>query len=352
MPSIKSTSVLENESIARSAIVDLLKHEHAVVWLEVEAKLAEHPYPGMKHGLNPHVLSIARTQLLAANIIESVAEPTRGGRIIEVSALTDRHLRKTAFEIAAARKRLLQARYLSWGVTSSKAPNMIGVAGERVARASLRATDAHIGYKPHSNNGEVTILFGQPVPGGPLDDVTYLMALDNDRPVALTIAIEVKNIRHWIYSSSDELFQLLDKCARLQTTYPNERIVPCLVCRRAHLTAFKMAKDIGFIILSTDVQPILPRAEVPPADLSEVVQELGYNLERTEGPLPKLVREFENSIPKIAVRTALRWSSNAPVLGRYFSTLRDNKITQRLRQSTMNTLRSAAKQLPNSEGGW
>jgi hypothetical protein len=339
------------DKVARTAILQLLEEEHAVVWLELEAKLAERPVPNYPKGLNPHVLSRARSQLIKTGTIESISGVARGGRVIDVIALTDRDRNKTAFEKAAARKRLLQTRYLGWATTTARKPNMIGEAGERVARASLRATTSGA-YMPHPSGSQVTTLFGQPIPGGPLDDVAYMTTLDNDRPMALTLAIEVKNIRHWIYPNSDELFQLLDKCALLQLANPNEHIMPVLVCRRAHITAFSMAKDIGFAIVPTIVQAILPRAEVAPEDLQEVCDELGYNIVRTDGPLEKIVDEFGKSLPKIAARTVFRWRAYGSALASEFHILRDPALPQRKRSVEMEKLRSVAKSLPEIIGGW
>jgi hypothetical protein len=61
-----------------------------------------------------------------------------------------------------------------------------------------------------------------------------------------------------IEAKIQELYQLLDKCARLQVQYPQQRLVPVLVCRRAHYTTFVMAKNLGFAVLPMMAQPILP----------------------------------------------------------------------------------------------
>src|SRR5438128_2482060 len=76
--------------LARDAILDLLDREHAVLWLEVEAKLAERPHPRIRRsrgnlgGLDPHILTRARSQLTKEGLIEQIASPTRGKRSIAV----------------------------------------------------------------------------------------------------------------------------------------------------------------------------------------------------------------------------------------------------------------------------
>ncbi len=160
------------------------------------AYLADRPYPGLRDGINPHHLANARHQLLAQQLIEEIAEPTRGGRRIAILALRDRTRRETAFQRSAARKRLLQTRYLSWASPGSGDPNLIGSAGERIAHASLQAA-TDIGYRlVRPEGGHVTNLFGAPIPGGPLDNAAFSVMLDNQQlPTAVTILIEVKNVR-------------------------------------------------------------------------------------------------------------------------------------------------------------
>jgi hypothetical protein len=108
------------DAIAYQAIIALLQAEHAAIWLEIEAKLADRPYHDpasgrlLKGGLNPHHLTNARKNLLEDEMIEEITQHTRGGTSINIMALSNRGRQKTAFEKAAARKRLLQARYLSW----------------------------------------------------------------------------------------------------------------------------------------------------------------------------------------------------------------------------------------------
>jgi hypothetical protein len=254
------------EAVARAAVVELLREEHAAVWLEILSKLSERPRGSLK-GVDPHHLITARRLLLKSREIEIVTEPTRGGGLIGVLALANRRLRQTAFAEVAARKRLLQARYLSWTRASGKRPNMIGDAGERAAREALMAAArAGVGYRtmrtPAAGVGQ---LFGKPVPVGPLDAAASLVALDADEePIGVTVLVEAKNVRQWIYPGHAELFQLLDKAAQLQLANPRRRLVPVLVCRQAHYTTFRMAKDLGFRVLYTREHPSCRTARSSP----------------------------------------------------------------------------------------
>lgn len=213
--------MIDYHALARAAIIDLLQREHAAVWLEVEAKLAEQPYLSTlrNRGIDPHHLTRARASLLREGTIEEIAATTRGGGSISVLVLRQREKRKTVVDKAAQRKRLLQARYLSWTRASRKMPNAIGEAGERVVHASLaEAAAAGIGYRLlKTGRGDVAHLFGEVVPGGSLDDAAHLIVDDeHGLPLTITVLIEVKNLRHWIYPSHAELYQLLYKAYLLK----------------------------------------------------------------------------------------------------------------------------------------
>lgn len=297
--------------------------------------------------------------LLAEGIIEEIAAPTRGGSIVSVLALADRRLRKTSFEEAAGRKRLLQARYLGWATGRGRRPNLVGEAGERVVHASLvEAARAGAGYNllKRTATGQVATIFGQPVPGGPLDNAAFLAIAHNDQPMAVSILIEVKNVRHWIYPSSAELFQLLDKAARLQQDHPTHLFVPVLVCRRGHYTLFKMAEDLGFIAFYTMVQPLLNHSTVEADAVVEVRNELGYTLDLIQADEVQghdfVINGFTKVLPTSAARIALRWQQTAPTLAPFYQNLRASNLTQSQRNIQIDLLRTAAKHLPDARGGW
>jgi hypothetical protein len=65
---------------------------------------------------------------------------------------------------------------------------------------------------------------------------------------AVTIPVEVKNLRDWMLPASPEVYQLLEKAAAVQAANPKAAIMPVLICRRVHFTLFRMAKDLGFFV--------------------------------------------------------------------------------------------------------
>jgi hypothetical protein len=319
------------DHLACEALIEVLKQEHAVVWREVEAKLAERPYLDLENGLEPHHLLNARHLLISQGKIEEIPDRTRGGETITVLGLSDRRHSETVFAKTAQRKRVLQARYQGWARASKHWPNMIGEAGERVANESLRtaARETLIGYGLQSSpRRQISNLFGKPIPRGPLDNAAFFTPFDNNKPpTPITLLIEVKNGRRWIYPSAVEPFQLLEKAILLQRDHPNDLFLPVFICRRAHFTLFHMAKDLGFLVLQTKEQPILPHSKIAKEKLQEVCSELGYNLIQTDGPLKLLVKRFKETIPKHAVEYASQWRETAQVLAQLpdaVDTLRDS----------------------------
>ena len=341
--------------------MDLLDREHAAVWPEIEAKLAERPHPQVpgSKGIEPHHLTAARHILLKDSMIEEVAGVTRGGGSLSVLTLRDRKRRETAFQRAAGRKRLLQARYLSWTQDTPHRPNMIGAAGERVVHASLcvAASDPAVGYRlVKPGGGQISTLLGHRVVGGPLDNTAYLTIFDGrGLPISAVTIVEVKNVRHWLYPSAAEIFQLVEKAVHLQTAHPDIAFVPVLVCRQAHYLTFTMAKDLGCFIFYTDIQPILPHSEVQPKALAAVRDGLGYNLLQTDSAHDGLVRAFKVILPKYAWNAAQQWRQTAPILRGILPTiqqLRLPSLSPTARNTMMDTLKRVAITELGASGAW
>jgi hypothetical protein len=317
-------------ALGEQGIRELLAQEHAVLWTEVEAKLADQTWPSLPLPVNPHHLTTARHRLLDAREIENTVHPTRGGRSIPVIVPTHQHLRKRAIADAAARKRLLQTRFLTWATGSVGAgTGVIGKAGEAVVHAGLTAA-APYGYRLiNPESGQVTRLLDRDLTFGSLDNGAFLNTIDPLRLVPTgqyIVVVEVKNIRSWVYRSTAELYQLLFKAARLQLDHPEHRFLPVFVCRRAQHLTMQMAEALGFYVISTKRQYV-PRA-IAGREMDEVNNELGYDLEvAPDVPPPALVHHFAYTLQGAALRTATHWNMSAPALIDQFQALRSQGVT-------------------------
>lgn len=345
---------LDYDAIAIDALRELVASESAVVWLEVEAKLAGPPMilPGgsmLKDGLNPHHLTTARQALHALNEVKTLSTLTRGGTSVPVLVPVNQRGRKRQIADAAARKRLLHARYSGWAKATASRGSLIGDAGERVAHASLVKAAPSTGYRVDPRVGAVDSVFGMPLDGGPADAAAHLLTMRDAVPgPVVTLLVEVKNIREWIYPDSTEFFQLLDKASRLQLQHPDQALLPVLACRRAQYTAFRMAKTLGCYIADARKQFILPHAEVDDRLLAEVRAELGFvDLERSVEPDSLLTHHFERGIPAAALEFASRFKTVAETVSRFANVLRDRRLSNLERAEAMTEFRET---LGASEG--
>lgn len=335
-------------ALAGEALLEMVDVSHAVVSMEARAKACDRAWDDYPT-FDPDILSAASDSLLAEGHLRIARRTTKGGRRVDVLHMADLRGRETEFEKVAARKRALQARYLGWTLGNKRKPEgVIGPAAESVVRQSLlEARDA--GYVPVNDGRHVQHLLGANVAGGTLDAAAHLLSLEDGKPVPIVLVIEVKNVRGWIYPNSQELFQLLDKAARLQASHPDQAILPVLVCRRLHWTAGKMAKELGFFGTALWAQYILPSVSKRLVD--EVRDELGYeDLIRSGKKDADLVRAFRTTIPREGLRLARRWAVCGSQLADHYRVLRQDLGS--VRPAAMRELFDAVRALDTWTETW
>ena len=174
-------------------------------------------------------------------------------------------------------------------------------------------------------------------------------------PVTVTVLVEVKNLRGWLYPGAHEIYQLLEKAVRLQNLHPGRLIVPVLICRRSHYTTFLMAKDLGFFVVQTKEQPILEHSTVSADAVAEVRDELGYSLIQGEEPLALIVNAFRDVIPANARLFAERWANVATALAEHHDTLaklRNSQISPTDRGLALDIFHTAVKTVSGVSGNW
>ncbi|HEX4701548.1 MAG TPA: hypothetical protein VH352_05410 [Pseudonocardiaceae bacterium] len=134
-------------ALGRTAILELLEEQLAAPLVELEARVCAQPWRNNPNPIDPHLLTQARRELLGAERIAEFSAATRGGSEIAVFHLNPILRGKTRLvNDAAARKRLLIARWKSWARGSQHMPNLIGAGGEAVVHESLCAA-APYGYR-------------------------------------------------------------------------------------------------------------------------------------------------------------------------------------------------------------
>lgn len=332
----------------KEAILDLLRQEHAATWAEVQAKVADRKWPSAATRVDPHHLTTARQELLTERRIAEAPGSFRT-REVPLLHLADLSRRKTAFDRAAGRKRLLAARFLGWATGTPAHPQgLIGEAGERVFHASL-VEAAPYGYALiRPEGGSVANVLGRPVPGGPLDSAAFLQVIGQDGfpASAILTAVEVKNVRHWIYPRSAELFQLLYKAARLQADNPSLPVLPLFVCRRRHYLTLQFSRALGFHTIETHRQFLLPEPSLAPHAVDEVREELAFeDLTVSTSADPDVVKVLREVVPRAAIENVRRWAGSGPSLVEHFEALRDPRVREDERSGLFDDLTTAMAEL-------
>lgn len=297
---------------AHDVLVEMAEQLYAFVRPEAEARAAEARWNDQARFIQPHRLTSALQELVQQKRLATDHEVTRGGRPITTFRRADLTNRERLTADTAARKRLLYARYLSWASGSPAEPGLIGPAAERMLHLTLRRASPERGYQlENPAGGNTSKVLGAAVPGGPLDNAAHVYLGDPGR--RYSIVIEVKSRREWMYQVSDELYQVLFKAAVLQRLLPEARIVPVLVCRRAHITAFRMFKDLGgYIVEIRDQWLPTPHTRISPEDLLEVRNELNFLDLRsapTDGIHSYLGRHLTTYLPRAVPEQAKRWAA-------------------------------------------
>jgi hypothetical protein len=232
--------------------------------------------------------------------------------------------------------------YLGWVRSRTDHPEgLVGPAGERAVHDALRRAAGHGLTFVNPDTGKVRSLLGADVPGGPLDNALWITQLDPStaRPRPQVLApIEVKNIRHWVYPSSDEIFQLLYKAAALQAAHPDVPIYPIFFCRARSYTLDRMARDLGFRVVNARQQFLLRNSTVRREILEGVRSGLGFSdlvlLDEAEVAITTLA-DVARLFPREASANALRWASIGARFREHYLVLRDESLPAAERSETL-----------------
>lgn len=335
---------------ASASIMRILDEHHAVVTFELESRLAEHEFLQSKDNIDVHHITTALRELeRAGRITFDQSTLTRGGKEIQTIQPADQYKRRTKIAEAAQRKRLLYARYLGWAQGSARHPHgVIGHAGEASARQAIIRAGTLLPAQPDA--GEVKEILGLRLPGA-LDSGGFMVPVANHLPGRpVTILVEVKNIRAWIFPTAQEVYQLLHKAVLVQQYQPDLLVLPVLICRAAHKTLFIMAKQLGFFVIDTHRQYA---GNVNVHHVEEIRLELQFSdLRAGAEPSIRVQDRFRKVLPLHCTTMAARWKTTAsnPDLAATIAALRKDKSAATRRNHT-NLLRAFSINAGH-DGGW
>lgn len=300
-------TVQQYRDAAKTRLREVLDQQLAVVKPEALARLSEANFRSAGGNIDPHHVGAALAELITAGEIVTKTETSKGGHRITTYAPADQWKRRTAVQAAEARKRALYARYQGWAQGSVRYPEgLIGPAGEAATRSGVIDSAALQPAQPGA--GGFNTILGTRLPGQ-VDTGGFMTWFKRNIPQPpVTVLIEVKNVRQWIYPNSSELYQVLHKGVVLQQAHPEAPIVPVLVCRAAHPTTFFMAKQLGFAVIAMGIQFV---GDVDETVLDEVRNELHFNdLHVGNGPSLR-VRDRLRSMVTYIPKAAGTWQASA-----------------------------------------
>lgn len=339
--------------LAHQRILQLLSQEHALVHPEMEARLAEIGF-GLHEveRIDPHHLTTARKQLEAEKLIVSQSATTVGGLDVVTIQPAQQYKQKTEINKAARRKRKLYGQYSAMVRSSARYPGgRIGAAGERALRASLLAAGNILPIEPGA--GEARKVLGTTL-NGPLDSAGFYVPVSaQGLPSAtITVLIEVKNIRSWIYPSAKELYQLLYKSMLVQRAAPQHPVLPLLVCRKAHPRTFWMAKDLGFMVLAMDRQYVERTEEEELLSLRSELAFRDLTLLEPDATSARIYDRLRTTLPKIAEESAQQWQATVADLGTEIEYIWGNRSKANQLLKAVDLLRLRADSLGYKSRSW
>lgn len=126
------------------------------------------------------------------------------------------------------------------------------------------------------------------------------------------VAIEVKNVREWLYPDRDEIIDLLYKCTALDA-------VPVLIARRMPFVTFKVLSQCGVLFHQTYNQR-LPQTASTLADKAKHKDLLGYHDIRVgNDPDPRLRNFLHNNLPSVLPAARAKFQEYEDLLTAYGS---------------------------------
>jgi hypothetical protein len=291
----------------KAALLDILDRRHACTISEIEAHCADRTGHGAgPWSVNPHHLTNARIELLRAGAIEYTDASTRSHPgLIRTWSLPPTYGRKSKIDAAAARKRLLTARHNGWSERGGRNLGLIGAAGEDAVSTALTSAGSAV-LEPTGPVSRILDVDLKSARLGELDNTgTVIDRSDAADPKLVTVLVEVKNTREWIYDTNDGLVRFLGKAAYVQAARPDQLILPVFICRQFQVTAWRLGERHGFLPAMVEQQLVLPDHDNIPESFAEVRDELYPDLVLGAKPTNRHLGIARQGIAKYANRAEL-----------------------------------------------
>lgn len=276
------------EEHGANAIADLVNERRVVTWAEVEARISVAGWKEFRK-VQPVQLTGALRRLRGESPRRIEEDWTQHDSPIHTLRSPYPPGGKREMDRLRGHKRKLYLRYIHW----TQNETLCGKQAEYVVHDSLLAASSRTGlYVPEQVPGNVTEVAGVQLQRGPLDLWAWMLDLDTISS-ELPMAVEVKNVRRWLYASARELWELLVKAAEIALQTP---VLPVLACCWSGPTAWWMAYDIGFF--TAQMRNQIFSLAIDETQFVEVAEEFGLPIIRHDGPLDSLVTWLGTDVRK------------------------------------------------------
>lgn len=252
----------ERKALAEKRLLSILARHGVATMRTLEQKISDAGPNDQR--IDPHVLTNVRQDMVARGLIQTnrrrgqiwysdpkTDERVRVRRLIELGALHDQTDREQL------KKRLGQTLEIAVSRSLIKASQQ----GLLHFIGGFKDLDAHDDSKLYSKDEPMTFN-GKAAPNGRCVD---FISIHGNLPAA----IEVKNIREWIYPNRPEIRELLSKSLALD-------LVPVLIARRIHFSTWSVLNLCGVVLHQTYNQRY-PLSDTALADTVKRKDLLGYH---------------------------------------------------------------------------
>ncbi len=200
----------------------------------------------------------------------------------------------------------------------------------------------NLSIEPHTLGNVYQI--GSLTTTNPLDTYAYVILTDsNGQRRVVTLGIEVKNIREWIYPESVEIWKTLKSCIDLEC-------IPIIISRAIHYTAFTFFQDIGALGYKTNHQYFSSTLWGHPL-YTPLKNELYFHdmiLWKEDKPDPMVTSFFSDVLPERISQTTRNFETNKQLIAKYAQgPLHDENTIITDRSDLMSQFREEFKRLHN-----
>lgn len=316
---------IERLALAKKRIKSVLLVRFYATTRQLESKISEGgPTP---QRCDPHVISQALREMVADNEIKVVTHPVHNNRFFYLPEL---ELKAKSRKALALRRKNIDELYSQYIQLAKSDSRICGDALETVVRNAFKDAQGfyEIGSKEHP-----VLTFGGRTISGALDG-TYLLSGKQ-----ILIAVEAKNIREWIYPSSEELWSLIHKANTISSD--SCRVLPVIICRKIPYYAFAAFKQIGLLGFEVHNQFFDPSVADCLTDIKHK-DGLGFHDIKTELVYPpKLLSFLTETVNNYGAEYASKFLENKPLFDKCAPALSSNSVRGSYRTAIWNSIKNA-----------